>query len=70
MTDANAMFVALLGGTALLLYGVRLVGEELQRAAGTRLRHILQALSGDRLRALLVRHLEASTSTCCWPSAR
>src|SRR3979409_1998370 len=45
---------ALLGGTALLLYGVRLVGEGLQRAAGTRLRHVLSTLTGDRFRALLV----------------
>lgn len=54
MTDPNAVLFALLGGTALLLYGVRLVGEGLQRAAGTRLRQILQDLSADRFRGLLV----------------
>jgi phosphate:Na+ symporter len=54
MTDANTVLFALLGGTALLLYGVRLVGEGLQRAAGTRLRQILQSLSGNRLKALAV----------------
>jgi phosphate:Na+ symporter len=54
MTDGNAVLIAILGGTALLLYGVRLVGEGLQRAAGTRLRHILQTLSGNRLKALAV----------------
>ena len=52
--DANTVLFALLGGTALLLYGVRLVGEGLQRAAGTRLRRILQDLSGNRLKALAV----------------
>jgi len=38
MNEGNAVLIALLGGTALLLYGVRLVGEGLQRAAGSRLR--------------------------------
>jgi phosphate:Na+ symporter len=33
---------------------VRLVGEGLQRALGTRLRHVLSTLTGDRFRALLV----------------
>ncbi|OLE77048.1 MAG: hypothetical protein AUG02_02830 [Chloroflexi bacterium 13_1_20CM_2_70_9] len=54
MSDANLVLFALLGGTALLLYGVRLVGEGLQRAAGTRLRHILSTLPGNRLKALAV----------------
>src|SRR6266702_7842951 len=54
MSDANLVLFALLGGTALLLYGVRLVGEGLQRAVGTRLRHVLSTLTGDRFRALLV----------------
>jgi phosphate:Na+ symporter len=54
VSDANTVLFALLGGTALLLYGVRLVGEGLQRAAGTRLRHILQELSGNRFKALAV----------------
>src|SRR3990170_2439078 len=54
MDSGTALIVGLLGGTALLLYGVRLVGEGLQRAAGSRLRQILQTLSGDRVRGLLV----------------
>ncbi|MEK7862127.1 MAG: Na/Pi cotransporter family protein [Chloroflexota bacterium] len=54
MTETDRVLFALLGGTALLLYGVRLVGEGLQRAAGTRLRHILTTLSGNRLKALAV----------------
>ena len=54
MSQGNLVLFALLGGTALLLYGVHLVGEGLQRAAGTRLRHILSTLTGDRVRALLV----------------
>lgn len=54
MNDANLVLFSLLGGTALLLYGVRFVGEGLQRAAGTRLRHILSTLTGNRLKSLLV----------------
>lgn len=54
MSEANLVLFALLGGSALLLYGVRLVGEGLQRAAGARLRYVLASLSGDRFRALAV----------------
>jgi len=54
VTSADLVLFSLLGGTALLLYGVRLVGEGLQRAAGARLRHVLTTLSGNRLRALAV----------------
>ncbi len=54
MTDADRVLFALLGGTALLLYGVRLVGEGLQRAVGTRLRHLLSTLTGNRLKSLAV----------------
>src|SRR5512140_3023670 len=54
MTAADLVLFSILGGTALLLYGVRLVGEGLQRAAGTRLRHLLSTLTGNRLKALLV----------------
>src|SRR4029077_18599836 len=45
---------SLLGGTALLLYGVRLVGEGLQRAAGKRLLQRLTTLTGNRIKSLLV----------------
>src|SRR5213083_1402093 len=54
VSDANLVLFSLLGGTALLLYGVRLVGEGLQRAAGTRLRHVLSTLTGNRVKSLLV----------------
>ncbi|HEV8536622.1 MAG TPA: Na/Pi cotransporter family protein [Candidatus Limnocylindria bacterium] len=54
MSQGNLVLFSLLGGTALLLYGVRLVGEGLQRAAGTRLRHILSTLTGNRVKSLLV----------------
>lgn len=54
MTPADLVLFSILGGTALLLYGVRLVGEGLQRAAGTRLRHVLSTLTGNRFKGLLV----------------
>src|SRR5438046_9438258 len=53
-SDPNLVLFSLLGGTALLLYGVRFVGDGLQRAAGTRLRHILSTLTGNRIKSLLV----------------
>jgi phosphate:Na+ symporter len=48
------VLVSLTGGAALLLYGIRLVGDGLQRAAGARLRHLLTTLAGGRLRGLVV----------------
>lgn len=45
----NATLLGLLGGVALLLYGIQLVGDGLQRAAGGRMRQILSALTGNRL---------------------
>jgi phosphate:Na+ symporter len=47
------VLLALLGGTALLLYGIRLSGEALQRATGARLRQLLTGLSRHRLLAVL-----------------
>jgi phosphate:Na+ symporter len=46
------VLIALFGGMALLLYGIRLSGESLQRAAGGRLRGLLTGLSRTRLRAV------------------
>jgi phosphate:Na+ symporter len=45
--------MAMFGGMALLLYGIRLSGDSLQRAAGGRLRHLLTGLSRHRLMAML-----------------
>jgi phosphate:Na+ symporter len=44
--------VALFGGLALLLYGMRLIGDGLQRAAGGRLRHLLTSLTRNRFAAV------------------
>jgi phosphate:Na+ symporter len=47
------VLLALFGGMALLLYGIRLSGEALQRAAGGRLRHLLTGLARSRIMAAL-----------------
>lgn len=47
------VILALFGGMALLLYGIQLTGEGLQRAAGGRLRTLLTGLTRHRLMAVL-----------------
>jgi phosphate:Na+ symporter len=44
--------LALFGGLALLLYGLQLIGEGLQRVAGGHLRHLLTSLTRNRLAAV------------------
>jgi phosphate:Na+ symporter len=44
--------LALFGGMALLLYGIRLSGDSLQRAAGGRLRHLLTGMARNRVVAV------------------
>ena len=46
------ILLALFGGIALLLYGIRLSGDSLQRAAGGRLRHLLTGLARNRASAV------------------
>jgi phosphate:Na+ symporter len=48
-----SVLLALFGGTALLLYGIRLSGEGLQRAAGNRLRHLLTSVARNRVVAVV-----------------
>ena len=47
------VLLALFGGTALLLYGIRLSGDSMQRALGGRLRQMLTVMSRSRLNAVL-----------------
>ena len=47
------ILLALFGGTALLLYGIRLSGDSLQRAIGGRLRQMLTVMSRTRLAAVV-----------------
>ena len=46
------VLLALFGGMALLLYGIRLSGEALQRAAGGRLKTLLTGMSRNRVLAV------------------
>src|SRR5881628_456371 len=54
MDASSLVLTSLLGGAALLVYGIRIVGDGLQRAAGSRLRHLLSTLAGGRIRGLVV----------------
>jgi phosphate:Na+ symporter len=47
------VILALFGGLALLLYGIQLAGDGLQRAAGGRLRYLLTHLTQNRFTAVL-----------------
>lgn len=49
----NAMLIALFGGMCLLLYGMQLVGEGLQQAAGGRMRHLLGTLTNSQLKGMV-----------------
>ncbi len=50
----NLMLIALFGGMALLLYGMQLVGEGLQLAAGGRMRQILGSITNSRFKGMMV----------------
>lgn len=50
----NLMLITLVGGVVLLLYGMRLVGEGLQLAAGGRMRHILGSITSNPFKGMLV----------------
>lgn len=49
-----SMTMSLLGGLALFLYGMKLMGEGLEKAAGDRLKRLLEALTRNPLMGLLV----------------
>src|SRR2546428_6302572 len=51
--SALTILIALFGGMALLLYGIRLSGEALQRVLGSRLKTLLTGLSRRRMLAVV-----------------
>jgi phosphate:Na+ symporter len=46
------LFASLFGGVLLLLYGIKLLNDGLQKAAGTRIRSLLRSLTSNRLAAV------------------
>lgn len=48
------MFFLLLGGLGLFIYGMKLMGEGLQKAAGEKLKKILEKITANRILAVLV----------------
>src|SRR5512145_3063680 len=46
------IFISLFGGVMLLLYGIKLVNDGLQDAAGPRIRSLLRSLTSNRLAAV------------------
>ena len=46
--------IALLSGVALFLFGMHIMGDALEKAAGSRLKNILAGMTGSPLRALLL----------------
>ena len=50
---ANMIF-GILGGLAIFIYGMNLMGDGLQKAAGERMRRILEILTGNPIMGVLV----------------
>src|SRR5512142_580857 len=46
------IMISLFGGILLLLYGIRLLNDGLQKAAGSRIRSLLRSLTSNRLTAV------------------
>ncbi|MBI5877073.1 MAG: Na/Pi cotransporter family protein [Chloroflexi bacterium] len=66
--DINQITFGVIGGTSVLLYGMRLAGDGLQQAAGTRLRHLLSTLTsrqwlGVIVGAVVTAFLQSSSAT-------
>jgi len=52
--DINQLLFGIVGGTSMLLYGIKLSSDGLQQAAGIRLRHLLSTLTSRRWMGVLV----------------
>ncbi|MBP9921065.1 MAG: sodium-dependent phosphate transporter, partial [Proteiniclasticum sp.] len=48
------MIIALLGGLGLFLYGMKMMGDGLENAAGSRLKFILEKVTSSPFKAVLV----------------
>ncbi len=52
--DIFAMVLSFLGGLGLFMYGMKIMGEGLERAAGDRMRHMIEVFTTNRFRGVLV----------------
>ncbi|HUT04902.1 MAG TPA: Na/Pi cotransporter family protein [bacterium] len=52
--DPVPLVFGILGGLGLFIFGIQIMSDSLQKAAGTRLRHILEMLTGGPIRGVLV----------------
>ena len=60
--------LGLLAGLGLFLYGMNLMGNGLQKAAGDRLKKIIELLTSNRFIAVLVGIFVTGVIQCCYPS--
>ena len=49
-----SMIIMLLGGLGLFIYGMKMMGDGLEKAAGSRLKRLLEILTENRFMGLLV----------------
>ena len=71
MTTTNIL--SLLGGLALFLYGMQMMGNGLEAAAGDRLKQILEKLTSNRFLGVIVGALVTAviqSSSGCWVCQR
>lgn len=52
--DIFSMLMSFAGGLGLFMYGMKIMGEGLERAAGDRMRHLIEVLTTNRVRGVLV----------------
>ncbi|MEE1091717.1 MAG: Na/Pi symporter, partial [Prevotella sp.] len=51
--DYFAIFMKIIGSLALLIYGMKVMSEALQKMAGSQLRHVLGAMTTNRFTGIL-----------------
>ena len=57
-------FLMLAGSLGLLVFGMKLMSEGLQQAAGSRMRRVLETMTRDRLRGVFTDPIYRAVSTC------
>ena len=54
MMDGIQMLIQLIGGLGLFLYGMKLMGEGLENAAGENLKNILEKVTSNKFMGVIV----------------